>query len=288
MKPAKLKLRNGRSLEFGSRPLLMGIINCTPDSFSDAGVNSSPALALRSALEMFANGAAMVDVGGESTRPGAPEVPVNEEINRIAPVIEMLRRARPDCVISVDTRKLEVAQAALAAGADLINDVSGLQFAPGLASLAAKSGAALCLMHSRGTPDTMQSQENLRYGNVTKEVAQFLADAAAKALAAGVAQESIILDPGLGFAKGLKQNVELMRNISSFHELGYPLLAGPSRKSFLGTLAKEPDAESRDFATCGAATYLASKNVQVIRVHNVKAVRQALDVYMACSLDLAV
>lgn len=280
--PRALKLRQGRKLELGKSPCLMGVLNCTPDSFSDGGSCPSPEKALERALSLLADGAAIIDIGGESTRPGSPALPADEEISRVAPVIELLRKARPDCAISVDTRKLEVARAALSAGADLVNDVSGLQFDPGIAELASKEGAALCLMHMRGTPATMQSPENLIYGDLIGEISGFLSAAAAKAESCGVARDSIVLDPGLGFSKSLEQNVTIMREMERFHALGYPLLVGPSRKTFIGKLSDEPDAASRDYGTCGAVAALALRGVQIIRVHNVKAARQALAVFSAC------
>ena len=261
----------------------MGVLNCTPDSFSDGGSYNSAEAALRRAISMLDDGASMIDIGGESTRPGSPDLPVEEEISRVVPAIALLRKERPDCAISVDTRKLAVARAALAAGADLVNDVSGLQFDPGIAELAAREGAALCLMHMRGTPATMQNPENLLYDDLLADISEFLSGAAAKAEVCGVSKESIVLDPGLGFSKGLEQNVQLMRQMDKFHSLGYPLLVGPSRKAFIGKLSNEPDASKRDFGTCGAALALALKGVQIIRVHNVKAVRQALDVFLSCA-----
>jgi dihydropteroate synthase len=282
--PRALKLREGRRLELGVRPLLMGALNSTPDSFSDGGLYVSPETALRRALELLAEGAAIIDIGGESTRPGSAELSIEEETRRVAPLVAMLRRERPDCPISVDTRKAGVAKAALAAGADLINDVSGLQFSPEIAELAAKEGAALCLMHMRGTPATMQNPENLVYKDLLGEIAAFLGEAAKRAEDCGVPREAIALDPGLGFSKSLEQNVKLMAEMERFHLLGYPLLVGPSRKSFIGSLSGVSKASERDFGTCGAAACLALKGVQIIRVHNVKAVRQALDVFCPCAL----
>ncbi len=278
-----LKLRQGRRIECGGPlPRLMGVLNATPDSFSDGGLHVSADLALSRALELLDEGADIVDIGGESTRPGAAEVPVDEEIRRVVPVVGLLRRERPDCAISVDTRKLEVAQAALDAGADLVNDVSGLEFSPGIAEAAAKAGAALAIMHMRGTPSTMQDPANLLYSDLLGEVSSFLAAKAEKAIACGVDPESILLDPGIGFAKDLAQNVELMARMEELSKLGFPLLAGPSRKRFIGVLGEEPDASKRDPGTCGAAAVLALKGVDFIRVHNVRAVRQALCVFCAC------
>ena len=261
----------------------MGVLNCTPDSFSDGGSDNSSEAAVLRALSMLSEGAAIIDIGGESTRPGCPDVSVAEELRRVVPVVEMLRKACPDCAISVDTRKAEVASAALAFGADMINDVSGLQFSPAIAQIAAATGAALCIMHMRGTPATMQSPENLVYGDLLGEISSFLSAAAKTAESCGVSSDSIILDPGLGFSKNLEQNISLMAGMDKFHALGYPLLVGPSRKNFIGKLSAEADPVARDYGTCGASIALALKGVQIIRVHNVKAVRQALDVFCACS-----
>ncbi len=280
-KPKALRLRGGRRLEFGPVPLLMGVMNLTPDSFSDGGSNSTLELAVERALKLLDDGAAIIDVGGESTRPGSSEVPLAEEIVRIVPLIMELRHLRPDCVISVDTRKSEVASAALAVGADILNDVSGFQFSPEMPKLALASGAAICAMHMRGTPATMQNPEMLRYEDLIAEVSAFLLAAVAKAEDAGVSRESIILDPGLGFSKDFDQNMLLMREMERFHSLGCPLLVGPSRKSFIGAILEERDPLERDFGTCGAALALAVKGVQILRVHNVKAVKQALDVFAA-------
>jgi len=277
-----LRLRQGRRLDCGGPlPVLMGVVNATPDSFSDGGSFLSLDKALARALELLADGAGVIDIGGESTRPGSPPVPIDEEIARVVPLVELLRKERPGCAISVDTRKLEVAQAALDAGADIVNDVSGLQFSPGLAEAVAKSGAALAIMHMRGTPETMQSQGNLLYKDLVGEVSSFLSNAAERAVAAGVASDSIIVDPGLGFSKNLEQNLELMARMDEFSKLGFPVLAGPSRKRFVGSVADEPEPSLRDPGTCGACAALALKGVDIIRVHNVKAVRQSLRVFLA-------
>lgn len=277
-----LKLRGGRRIECGLSPRLMGVLNLTPDSFSDGGVHSSLKKALAQALTMLDEGADIVDVGGESTRPGAPEVPIDEEMARVVPAIAALRKERPDCAISVDTRKAEVAEAALEAGADIVNDISGLRNSPGMAHVAAQYGAGLALMHMRGTPATMQSPENLVYTDLVADIASSLKESVAMAVEAGVAPASIIIDPGLGFSKSAAQNLELMGRMDEFSSLGLPLLAGPSRKSFIGAVTGEADASMRDFGTAGAAAWLAFKGVDLIRVHNVRGVRHAINVFLAC------
>ncbi len=277
-----LRLRGGRRIECGASPRLMGILNLTPDSFSDGGVHSSLEKALGRALEMLDEGADVIDAGGESTRPGAADIPVGEEVARVVPAIAALRKERPDCVISVDTRKAAVAEAALDAGADIVNDISGLRNSPGIARLAAKYGAGLVLMHMRGSPSTMQNPENLVYADLVADVCASLRESIEMAAEAGVDRSSIIIDPGLGFSKSAAQNLELMGRMDEFSSLGLPLLAGPSRKSFIGAVTGEGDASMRDFGTAGAAAWLAFKGVDFIRAHNVRGVRHAMDVFLAC------
>ena len=226
-----LKFRDG-SLTFDNTPKIMGILNVTPDSFSDGGRFHDSELAVEKALEMLDSGADVIDIGGESTRPGSKPVSIDEEIMRVVPAISALKKAHPECVVSVDTMKLETAKAALDAGADIINDVTGLRNAPEIANLAAEKGAGLILMHMRGTPATMKSLTS--YDDVVSEVSNALLTSAKIAESAGVPHENIMLDPGLGFAKNTVQNLEILRRVREFRELGYPLLVGPSRKSFIG------------------------------------------------------
>lgn len=271
-----------RTLRCGERSLIMGILNVTPDSFSDGGRYSLEENAFRHALQMLADGADIIDIGGESTRPGSPEVSVSDEIRRIIPTVIRLKKERPDCVISIDTRKPDVAEEALSSGGDIINDVSGLQYSKRTAEIAAKYKAGLILMHMRGTPQNMQSAENLEYSNLITDICDFLKDAANTAIAKGVKPESVVLDPGIGFSKNLAQNLEITANIGRIKELGFPVLAGPSRKSFIGTLLAETVPEKRGWGTAGAAAWLALRKTDIIRVHDVKEIRQVLTVFEKC------
>lgn len=262
----------------------MGVLNVTPDSFSDGGEFFDCDTAVNRALTMLADGAAIIDIGGESTRPGSEEVvSAAMEIDRICPVISKLREAAPACVISADTRKAEVAEAAIEAGADIVNDVSGLEYSGNMAEVAAKTGAGLVIMHMRGAPDTMQTVKNLEYDNIIEDICAFLTSAAAKALDYGVNRENIVLDPGIGFAKTVEQNLKLIGHISRLRQCGYPVLVGHSRKSFIGKLFDREDPRERVFATAGAAIYLAEQNVELIRVHDVRAMNDALTMYRLCA-----
>ncbi|MHB9139857.1 MAG: dihydropteroate synthase, partial [Victivallaceae bacterium] len=225
----------------------------------------------------------IVDIGGESTRPGAAAVSSAEEINRIVPVIRELKRINPDCIISADTGKAEVAEAAAAAGADIINDVTGLQHSPALAAVAAEYGTGLILMHMRGAPDNMQDAENLKYGDIVKEVSVFLLQAAEKALASGVKRENIVLDPGIGFAKTPEQNMELIGRISEIKALGFPVLTGHSRKSFIGAVLGRKNPEEREWGTAGVTAFLAMKQVEIIRVHEVRAMKDVVTMFSRCA-----
>jgi dihydropteroate synthase len=260
------------------RPVVMGILNVTPDSFSDGGRFFDPSDAVAQARRMAAEGADLVDVGGESTRPGAPAVSADEEAARVVPVIRALRQAL-DVAVSVDTRKAAVARAALAAGADVVNDVSGLADAE-MAPVVAASGAGLVLMHMRGTPETMQRLTD--YGDVVDDVAAELAASLARADAAGIARERVVLDPGIGFAKTAEQNLELIASLERIQaRLGRPVLLGPSRKSFIGTLLGGLAAGERDAGTVGACVAGLARGARLFRVHDVRAARQALDVAWA-------
>ena len=251
------------------RPLLMGIVNATPDSFSDGG--RSPDEVVRHALKLLDDGADVLDIGGESTRPGAAAVPVPEELDRVIPVLKKIRALRPACRISVDTRKAAVAEAALAAGAEIINDVSALAYDPAMAAVAARSGAPVILGHTRGTPEEMTGR--CEYGDLVREVKDELRAAAAKALAAGVKPEKLWYDPGIGFAKTAAQSWELLRHVNELAELG-PLVIGHSRKSFFAY----PDMADREVATAAVSLLLYGKNVFMVRVHDVRATRIAWEV----------
>jgi dihydropteroate synthase len=273
----------GGELVLGRGCLVMGILNATPDSFSDGGRFLDPSLAVGRALEMLDEGAAIIDIGGESTRPGAPPVSAAEETDRVVRVVEALKRERPDAVVSVDTTKPEVAAAAIAAGANILNDVRGASDGPpsGVADVAAESGAGLILMHSRGTPETMGGLT--AYGDVFREVRDALVSAARRAESLGVSGDSIVLDPGLGFAKDASGSLELAARAAELADAGYPVLVGHSRKSFIGWILdpeNPPPPEGREAGTAAVTAWLALEGVDIIRVHDVAA---AVDVVKTVS-----
>jgi dihydropteroate synthase len=258
-------------------PVLMGILNVTPDSFSDGGRYTGPDAALAQAEVLLAEGAAVVDVGGESTRPGREaDVPTDEELARVVPVVDALVRAHPELPISVDTVKSAVARAALEHGAAIVNDVSAFRLDPAMAGVAAAAGAGVALMHSRGGILELASYRHAVYpGGVVAEVVAELRTALAGAAAAGVAPERIVLDPGLGFSKTVEQNVELFDQLAALEALGRPLLVGPSRKRFLGALTDAP-LDQRDRATAVACALAWERGARIFRVHAVAAAREAL------------
>ena len=268
-----------RTLAFGRRPLLMGILNVTPDSFSDGGEFLDANAALTQALKLLDDGADILDIGGESTRPYATPISTDEELRRVMPVIEAVHRERPQVVISIDTTKAVVAQAALAAGAEMINDISGLAGDPAMIEVATGSHAGVCAMHMQGTPQTMQ--DNPFYDDVVDEIFAYLCERRDSFIAAGIERERICLDPGIGFGKTHEHNIMLMANCWRFHDLGCPLLVGHSRKAFIGKLIGDKTAD-RTFGTIGGALALARQGVQIIRVHDVAAVKQALVLFEAC------
>lgn len=256
-------------------PRIMGIVNVTPDSFSDGGRwNEDGGIAHGRAL--IAEGAHILDIGGESTRPGAAAVPVPEEIARTRPAIGALSR---EAAVSVDTRKAEVARAAVAAGAGLVNDVSGFDFDPGMAAAAAETGAAVCLMHARGLPENMQ--DDPRYGDVLLDVYDALAERIARAEAAGIPRDRIVIDPGIGFGKTLEHNLAILRRISLYHGLGVPVLLGASRKRFVGTLGGTETAAQRDPGSLAVTLAAAQQGIQIHRVHDVAGTRQGLALWQA-------
>jgi dihydropteroate synthase len=252
----------------------MGILNVTPDSFSDGGRFRAPGPALSRARTLAAEGADLVDVGGESTRPGAPPVSAAEEAARVVPVIEALKREL-DVLVSADTRKAEVARLALSAGADVVNDVSGLAD-PEMADVLAAHDCGAVLMHMRGTPETMDALAD--YGDVASDVADELGAVLARAAAAGVSPDRIVLDPGLGFAKTGEQNLALLSGLSALLALGRPVLVGPSRKRFVGAVLGGLPPEARDAGTVGACVAGLARGARLFRVHEVRAARHALDV----------
>ena len=256
-------------------PRIMGIVNVTPDSFSDGGRwNEDGGIAHGRAL--IAEGAHILDIGGESTRPGAAAVPVPEEIARTRPAIGALSR---EAAVSVDTRKAEVARAAVAAGAGLVNDVSGFDFDPGMAAAVAETGAAVCLMHARGLPENMQ--DDPRYGDVLLDVYDALAERIARAEAAGIPRDRIVIDPGIGFGKTLEHNLAILRRISLYHGLGLPVLLGASRKRFVGTLGGTETAAQRDPGSLAVTLAAAQQGIQIHRVHDVAGTRQGLALWQA-------
>jgi dihydropteroate synthase len=262
-------------------PVLVGILNLTPDSFSDGGRFTGLDAAVRQAERLRGDGCRLIDVGGESTRPGAAPVSPAEEIGRVIPVIEALVRGGLGPV-SVDTRKAEVARAALQAGAAVVNDVSGLTYDPGLGPVAAAAGAGLVLMHMRGTPDTMD--DLARYDDVAREVADELRAAVGRAAAAGVADEALVLDPGFGFAKTAAQNLRLLDELAAIVGLGYPVLVGPSRKRFLGAVTGRP-VEDRDRATGVACALAWERGARLFRVHDARLAAEALAVARALEAE---
>ena len=276
---ARPRWRLPRSRLPEGRVLVMAVLNVTPDSFSDGGKHAAPEAAIEHGLRLAAEGADLIDVGGESTRPGSQPVPADEELRRTLPVVRQLAR-RSGVPISIDTTKAAVARAAIEAGAEVVNDVSGLRRDADLAGVAAKEGAALCLMHSRGTPQDMQQRSS--YGDLLGEVHDELEEALRLALERGVPAEAIALDPGLGFAKTAEHNLLLLRRLRELTQLGRPLLVGASRKSFLGRLSGKPAAE-RLIGSVAAAVVAALHGAAVVRVHDVAATREALAVVDAVS-----
>lgn len=256
-----------------SRPHVMGIVNVTPDSFSDGGKYESTEKAVEHALKLVAEGADILDIGGESTRPGATPVSLDEELRRVVPVIEKLSKVA-GVPLSIDTYKPEVMRAALAAGADIVNDVRALQ-EPGALGVVAQSNAGVCLMHMQGTPQTMQLDP--QYHDVVAEVKDFLKERLLAAEAAGIDANRIVLDPGFGFGKRTVHNIELLQQLDSIVDLGRPLLVGLSRKSVLGQIIGG-DVYVRLHASLAASVISAMKGARIIRVHDVKATADALKV----------
>ncbi len=257
-------------------PRIMGILNVTPDSFSDGGVYARIDKAIARAHEMVANGADLIDIGGESTRPGARAISVIEELDRVLPVVEALVNCGAD--ISIDTRKPEVAEAAIKAGAKIWNDVTGLEFDKESLPTAARLDCQIVLMHMRGSPETMQ--DNPEYIDAVGEINNYLKGRAQAALKAGVKRENIILDPGIGFGKRLEDNLDILQRLDDFHAHGYPILLGASRKSFIGAIDGS-EADERLGGSLAAALWGAAQGVAILRVHDVKQTVQALNVWRA-------
>ena len=261
-------------------PTLMGILNVTPDSFSDGGEHFALSDALSRAHAMVQEGAHLIDIGGESTRPGATEVPIEEEIRRTAPVIEAIRKESPT-PISIDTRKAHVARAARDAGANLVNDVAGFTFDPELAPFCAEAGLPVCIMHAQGTPDVMQKDP--RYDNVALDVYDFLEARVEALVQQGIARDQIIVDPGIGFGKTLEHNLVLLQHLSLFHALGCPILLGASRKRFIGTIGGSEEARHRAPGSIAVALAGLAQGVQILRVHDVKETHEAMRLWQAAT-----
>jgi dihydropteroate synthase len=272
-----LPLRNGRSLVLGERTLVMGIINVTPDSFSDGGQLLDTQSAIEAGVRMVEEGADLLDIGGESTRPGATPTPAAEERKRILPVIEGLA-ARVDVPVSVDTYKATTADAALSAGASLVNDVSGLRYEPDLAAVVAKHGVPIVLMHTRGRSRDMYQQAV--YSEVVDEVLDELRESMAFATGAGIPKEHMLVDPGLGFAKEAPHSFEVLARLHQFGELGRPLVVGPSRKTFLTRplARREIQAGARDWPTSAAVTAAVLCGAHIVRVHAVRELAEVVRV----------
>ena len=258
---------------------LMGVINVTPDSFSDGGRYLDPQVAIGHGLELEVEGASILDVGGESTRPGAPPVPSEEELRRVLPVIEGLAERRVGARISIDTSKAEVAVAALGAGATFVNDVTALRGDPEMAAVIADAQADCCLMHMLGDPRTMQ--DDPRYDDVVAEVKSFLEERMARAVEAGIAERRIVLDPGIGFGKTVEHNLELLRRLGELVALGRPVVIGTSRKSFLARLTGRSDTDDRVPGTIATCVIAYERGARIFRVHDVAPVHDALSVTAA-------
>ncbi len=258
----------GHQFNWGERTYLMGVINVTPDSFSDGGQFNSVEAALSQAQLLLDANVDILDIGGQSTRPGAEQISLDEELNRLIPVIEAIRRtdALKQAVISVDTTRATVARAAVDAGADIINDISGATYEPNILKVAADQEVPIILMHLRGTPETMQQMTD--YEDLMVEISKFLRQQIAQALSAGIPIQNVCIDPGIGFAKTYPQNLEILRNLSDLTELGCPILVGVSRKSFIGWILEQPDPQQREWGTAAACTAAIAGGADILRVHN--------------------
>lgn len=267
----KSKIQNplvirGHTFEWGTRTYLMGVLNVTPDSFSDGGEFSTPNAALVQAQQLVAAQADIIDVGGVSTRPGSVEISLEEELERVLSVLQLLR-SHISTPISVDTTRAAVAKAAVAAGADIINDISGGTFDPEMLPTVAELGVPIVLMHIRGTPQTMQQLTD--YQDLIGEIYQFLESRIGEAIAIGIAPDKIIIDPGIGFAKKYNQSLEIIRRLSEFRWLNCPILVGASRKSFIGHILNQPDPKARIWGTAAACCAAVANGADILRVHDV-------------------
>ncbi|MEG4582078.1 dihydropteroate synthase [Microcoleus sp. MON1_C5] len=274
----KITIRN-KVFEWGKRTYLMGVLNVTPDSFSDGGDFNTLESALAQAESMVKSGVDIIDIGGQSTRPGAVEISSSEEIDRVIPLVQILRQKADifgSVPISVDTTRAQVAKAAVEAGADIINDISGATFDSEMLSTVAKLKVPIILMHIRGTPETMQKLTD--YRDLIGEIKEFLESRIAAAVAAGIDKSQIILDPGIGFAKTYSQNLEILRDLRKFSLLNCPILVGVSRKSFIGHIVNQPEAKQRIWGTAAACTGAIANSADILRVHDVREMRDVSQV----------
>jgi len=269
--PFRIPLRDGRVLDLSGPTKVMAIVNVTPDSFADGGERFDPDIAIADALQMVADGADVLDIGGESTRPGAPPLPEAEELGRVVPVLEGLR-GRVDVPISIDTYKASVAERAIALGATIVNDISALTYDPALAGVVARTGAAVILMHTRGRSEEMYALAT--YDDVAAEIGRELGECDAAARAAGIAAERIILDPGIGFAKKAEHSFAAIAGLPELAKLGRPILSGPSRKSFLKTAVGDVPPRDRLWGTAAAVTASILLGAHIVRVHDVRQMTQ--------------
>ncbi|MFY7803626.1 MAG: dihydropteroate synthase [Limnoraphis robusta] len=268
--PKNIILRE-QGFEWGKRTYIMGVLNVTPDSFSDGGEFNTLETALIQAQKMVTAGVDIIDIGGQSTRPGSEQISLEEELNRVIPVVKLLRSQPNELAnipLSIDTTRAAVAQAAIEAGADLINDISGATFEPEILSVVAKLGVPIVLMHIRGTPKTMQQLTD--YQDLIGEILQFFQERIQACKNARIAPDNIILDPGIGFAKTYEQNLEILRQLPQLRSLGFPLLVGPSRKSFIGHILNQSDPQKRVWGTAAACVAAIVGSGDILRVHDVK------------------
>lgn len=278
--PRRIKLPGGAAIDLSNGPIVMGILNVTPDSFSDGGSYDDPGRAVDRVHEMIEEGAGIIDIGGESSRPGAGELPAEDELARVRPVLERLS-GRLDVPVSIDTRKAEVARAALDLGAAIINDISGFIHDPEMIPLAAESGAALVVMHMKGTPETMQ--DDPVYEDVVSEIIQWLEERTGMLISKGVSSDKIIVDPGIGFGKRLVDNLDILQELGDFRSLGFPVMVGHSRKSFIGMITgRKPD--ERLCGGLAAVGKCLDGGVRILRVHDVKETVDFIKVWRSIEL----
>ena len=283
MKDAAWSLQLRGELHQFRRPLVMGVLNATPDSFSDGGEYNSTDKAVARIKKMVNQGADIIDIGGESTRPGAKPVPEKEELQRVIPIIEQAAANHPQTLFSIDTTKYGVAESALEAGVHIINDVSGLQMELDLAKLAAKYSSGYILMHMQGEPDYMQ--ENPQYENVLKDICAFFKKQVKLLENASVSGKSIILDPGIGFGKNLGHNLKILNRLPEFHTLGYPLLIGASRKSMIGKILNDRPVDGRLAGTVAVHYHAMMHGARILRVHDVKEAHDSIRVFQAITQE---